>query len=205
MVNRKNPYVGDARTRRAKLEGYPARSVYKLEEIDQRCRLLRQGQRVLDLGAAPGSWSLYAATRVGAHGLVVAIDIKPMEQIFPPQVIALQADAFESSQADWLRYAPFDLVLSDMAPSTSGSKIRDQALSQELFLRGLEIAKRLSKPKSTFLGKLFMSGEFNETKSLVARCYEQVKVLRPEGIRQNSSEVYVLGLGRSSADSKHDG
>ena len=117
MVKRNNPYVGDARTRQAKLEGYPARSVYKLEEIDQRCHLLHQGQRVLDLGAAPGSWSLYAAGRVGAQGLVVAIDLKPMSQVFPSQVIALQSDAFDPENADWARHAPFDLVVSDRARS----------------------------------------------------------------------------------------
>jgi 23S rRNA (uridine2552-2'-O)-methyltransferase len=196
MANRKNPYVGDSRTRRAKLEGYPARSVYKLEEIDQRCRLLRPGQRVLDLGAAPGSWSLYAAARVGAKGLIVAVDLKPIEQAFPAQVVTLQADAFDLSQADWVRYAPFDLVMSDMAPNTSGSKVRDQALSYELFLRALDIARQLTGANSSFLGKLFMSDEFGNAKSSVAACYRQVRVLRPEGIRQNSSEVYLLGLDR---------
>lgn len=196
MANRRNPYVGDARTRQAKLEGYPARSVYKLEEIDQRCRLLRPGQRVLDLGAAPGSWSLYAAERVGIRGLVVAIDLKPIVQSFPSQVVALQADAFDLERADWVRYAPFDLVMSDMAPNTSGSKVRDQALSHELFLRALEIAQQLTKPASSFLGKLFMSGDFAGAKSRVAEYYQQVRVLRPQGTRQNSSEVYLLGVDR---------
>src|ERR1700690_1419766 len=80
IVKHKNPYLADVRTRKAKLAGYPARSVFKLEEIDQRCRLLRSSIRVLDLGAAPGSWSLYAAQRIGSQGLVVAVDIRPIVQ-----------------------------------------------------------------------------------------------------------------------------
>ncbi len=196
MANRKNPYIGDARTRRAKSEGYPARSVYKLEEIDQRHHLLRPGQRILDLGAAPGSWSLYAAARVGARGLVVAIDLKPMDQVFPSQVVVSQADALDLGQAGWNHHAPFDEVMSDMAPSTSGSKVRDQSLSLELFIGALEIAIQLSKPESSFLGKLFMSNEFGHAKSRVAQWYRHVRVLRPDGIRQNSSELYLLGLER---------
>lgn len=202
MAKRNNPYIGDARTRQAKSEGYPARSVYKLEEIDQRCRLLHPGQRVLDLGAAPGSWSLYAAGRVGARGLVVAIDLKPMVQEFPPQVIAMQADAFDLDNADWVVHAPFDLVMSDMAPNTSGSKVRDQALSHDLFMHALDIAKRLARPKSHFIGKLFMSNDFAKAKASVATQYGQVRVLRPEGTRQNSSEVFLVGLGRNAGEYK---
>jgi len=196
MVKRNNPYVGDARTRQAKSEGYPARSVYKLEEIDQRCRLLHQGQRVLDLGAAPGSWSLFAAGRVGPQGLVVAIDLKPMVQVFPPHVIAVQADAFDLDNADWAAHAPFDLVMSDMAPNTSGSKVRDQTLSHELFMHALGIARRLARPKSSFVGKLFMSNDFAAAKSSVAQAYGQVRVLRPDGTRNNSSEVFLVGLSK---------
>jgi 23S rRNA (uridine2552-2'-O)-methyltransferase len=198
MANRKNPYIGDSRTRRAKSEGYPARSVYKLEEIDQRCHVLHSGAQVLDLGAAPGSWSLYAAKRVGPSGRVVAVDLKPIDQTFPAHVIALQCDAFDVEHAEWTQYAPFDLVLSDMAPNTSGSKVRDQALSYELFMRALEIAERFGKPKSSFIGKLFMSNDFAAAKSRLAKLYEQARVLKPEGIRQNSSEIYLLGLAKHS-------
>jgi 23S rRNA (uridine2552-2'-O)-methyltransferase len=196
-VKRKNPYVRDPRTRQAKLDGYPARSVYKLEEIDRRCQLLHRGQRVLDLGAAPGSWSLYAAERVGTTGLVVAIDIKPILQKFPPQVIAIQADAFDTDNPAWTTYAPFDLVLSDMAPNTSGSKVRDQTLSHELFSRALALACQVSKPRSHFVGKLFMSDEFPAAKACVAKSYRLVRVLRPEGTRQSSSEVFLVGIDKA--------
>ena len=192
-MKRKNPYVDDHRTQQAKQQGYPARSVFKLEEIDRRCKLLRPGQRVLDLGAAPGSWSLYAARQVGSSGLVVAIDIKPIVGGLPSPVLVIQADAFDTSSPIWTQYPPFDLVLSDMAPNTSGSKVRDQTLSLELFLRALEVATQVARPGSAFVGKLFMSGEFNHAKAAVTKQYRSVRVIRPEGTRQNSSEVFLFG------------
>ena len=196
-MKRKNPYVADSRTMLAKLKGYPARSVFKLEELDQRCALLRQSMRVLDLGAAPGSWTMYAADKVGPVGLVVAVDLKPMTQALPANVMAVQDDALSASEAAWTHYAPFDLILSDMAPNTSGSKIRDQTISFELFNCALAVAEKLGKRNSDFVAKLFMSNNFREAKSAVARAYETVRVLRPEGTRQNSSEVYIVGKGRN--------
>ena len=191
----KNPYVGDARTKLAKAKGYPARSVFKLEEIDQRCSLLRASMRVLDLGAAPGSWSLYAAKVVGARGLVVAVDLKPIGQGLPANAIAFEGDALCPAGAIWAEKGPFDLVMSDMAPSTSGSKIRDQSRSFELFSGALAVAKKLSNPNSSFIAKLFMSDNFAQAKASVAQAYRTVRVLRPDGIRQNSSEIYVVGMG----------
>lgn len=192
-MKHKNPYVGDIRTKLAKAKGYPARSVFKLEEIDQRCALLRDSMRVLDLGAAPGSWTMYAARRVGARGLVVAVDLKPIVQPLPSNAIFEQGDAFEQQGMRWAELAPFDLVMSDMAPNTTGSKIRDQTLSFELFSRALAVARKYGKPNSDFLAKLFMSGEFAAAKSAVGSAYGLVRVLRPDGVRQNSSELYILG------------
>src|SRR5688572_2843928 len=130
MSKRKNPYAGaDAHTRAAKAKGFPARSVFKLEEIDRRVKLLKAGQHVIDLGAAPGSWSLYAAQRVGTSGKVLAIDLTEITQLFPAQVEVVQGDALALDNQVLGRHAPYDVVLSDMAPSTSGSKVRDQAQS----------------------------------------------------------------------------
>ena len=200
MVNRKNPYAGaDARTRAAKAQGYPARSVFKLEEIDRRVHLFRKGQRVLDLGAAPGSWSLYASGRVGERGRILAIDLKPILQAFPANVEVLTGDASaESAAAELGRYAPYDVVMSDMAPNTSGNKIRDQARSTELFLLALEVAEQLGAPGSAFVGKLFMSGDFPEAKKRVEALYKKVQIIRPEGTRRESSEVFVVGLGATA-------
>jgi len=191
----KNPYAGpDARTRAAKARGYPARSVFKLEEIDRRVRLLRSGQRVLDLGAAPGSWSLYAAQRVGAQGKVLAIDRSEILQVFPAHVTVAQGDALELGTAELAAFAPYDVVLSDMAPNTSGSKAADQARSFELFMRALAVARELGAPGSHFVGKLFMSGDFGAARSELTAGYKKSQVIKPEGTRSRSSEVFLIGL-----------
>lgn len=197
-MSRKNPYAGaDAQTRRAKAQGYPARSVFKLEEIDRRVRLLRGGQRVLDLGAAPGSWSLFASQRVGVSGRVVAIDISEIRQVFPPNVTVLRGDALESIDERIRELGPYDVVLSDMAPNTSGNKISDQARSFELFVRAVEVAAEVGRPGSSFVGKLFMSGDFQEARSAVTARYEKVQVIRAEGTRSHSSELFLVGSGLS--------
>jgi 23S rRNA (uridine2552-2'-O)-methyltransferase len=191
----KNPYAGpDARTRAAKARGYPARSIFKLEEIDRRVRLLRPGQRVLDLGAAPGSWSLYAAERVGAGGRVLAIDRSEILQAFPEQVTVVQGDALELQTAELSTFAPYDVVLSDMAPNTSGSKAADQARSFELLMRALAVARELGRPGSHFVGKLFMSGDFQTARRELGALFTRAQVIKPEGTRSRSSEVFLVGL-----------
>ncbi len=195
-MTRKNPYAGaDARTRAAKARGYPARSVFKLEEIDRRLSLLRSGQRVLDLGAAPGSWSLYASQRVGPAGRVLAVDLQELRQTFPDTVRVLQGDALDLANEALAEFAPYDLVLSDMAPNTSGNKVRDQARSAELFRRALAVAEALGRPGSSFVGKLFMSDEFQDVRAALARAYERVQVIRPSGTRAQSSELFLVGIG----------
>lgn len=198
MARRRNPYAGpDARTRQAKQAGYPARSVFKLQEIDRRVRLFRPGQRVLDLGAAPGSWSLYASERVGASGRILAVDIAPIAQQFGANVRVLQADVFALPAAELGELGPYDVVLSDMAPSTSGAKVRDQALSYELFMKALNVALEHGKPGSSFVGKLFMSEDFAAARAAAAARYRELRVIRPEGTRQQSSELFLVGKGLS--------
>src|SRR5262245_2771893 len=122
-VTRKNPYAKpDAFTKRAKEAGFPARSVFKLEEIDRRVRLLRPGMHVLDLGASPGSWSLYAAQKIAPHGKLLAIDLKPLTIQLPPPSEAREGDALSLENADLATFAPYDVVLSDMAPNTTGNR-----------------------------------------------------------------------------------
>jgi len=185
----------DARTKAAKAQGFPARSVFKLEEIDRRVKLLRGGQKVLDLGAAPGSWSLYASQKVGPGGRVLAIDLQEIRQAFPPNVRVAQGDALTIETAALSEFAPYDIVLSDMAPNTSGSKIRDQAGSLELCLRALDVALALGKPGSHFVAKIFMSGDFQIARKLAGERYDKCQVIRPEGTRQQSTEVFIVGLG----------
>lgn len=195
-MGRKNPYAGaDSKTRAAKAQGYPARSVFKLEEIDRRVGLLHAGQKVLDLGAAPGSWSLYASQRVGERGRVLAVDIQEIRQAFPPNVEVIHGDALDLESQLLAREEPYDVVLSDMAPNTSGNKVRDQAQSYELFMRALAVAAELGRPGSKFVGKLFMSGDFQAARKAVAELYDKVQVIRPEGTRSQSSEVFVVAIG----------
>jgi 23S rRNA (uridine2552-2'-O)-methyltransferase len=207
----KNPYRRpDAFTRAAKAQGYPARSVFKLEEIDRRVRLLREGQRVLDLGAAPGSWSMYASKRIGPRGALLAMDLSPIAGSLGPNVKVIQGDALSLANEDLALYAPYDVVLSDMAPATTGSKLADQARSFELFMRALAVAEALgakpaeggpgSKPPGgAFVGKLFMSEDFTQARDAVRALYSDVKVIRPEGTRSSSFEVFLVGLGRKRA------
>ncbi|MCC6214876.1 MAG: RlmE family RNA methyltransferase [Polyangiaceae bacterium] len=194
---RRNPYARpDARTRAAKERGFPARSVFKLEEIDSRVGLLRPGLRVLDLGAAPGSWTLYASRRVGVGGRVVAVDLQELAELGAPNVIAIQGDALTLDLAAVAEHAPYDVVLSDMAPNTSGNKARDQARSEELFLRALAVAAAVGRPGSAFVGKLFMSAAFEHARAEVRQRYAAVRTIRPEGTRSVSSEVFLVGQGR---------
>jgi 23S rRNA (uridine2552-2'-O)-methyltransferase len=126
---------------------------------------------------------------------VLAVDLSPIEQAFPPNVQVVQGDALALETEALHTFAPYDVVLSDMAPATSGSKVRDQARSFELFMRALEIAAALGKPGSSLAGKLFMSEEFQAAKSAVAERYREVRIIRPSGTRQQSSELFLVGLG----------
>jgi 23S rRNA (uridine2552-2'-O)-methyltransferase len=195
----KNPYRRpDAFTKAAKARGYPARSVFKLEEIDRRVRLLRPGQRVLDLGAAPGSWSLYAGQRIGPTGKLLAVDLTPITVPLGPGAQFAQGDALSLANEDLALFAPYDVVLSDMAPSTTGSKLADQARSFELFMRALAVAAALGAPGSAFVGKLFMSDDFTQARDALRALFTEVKVIRPEGTRSSSFEVFLVGLRRKA-------
>lgn len=194
---RKNPYArADHFTRAAKDAGYPARSVFKLEEIDRRVRLLKPGQRVLDLGATPGSWSLYAAGRIGPKGKLFAVDLNPLTVALPPQAEFIQGDALSLSNEDLARYAPYDVVLSDMAPKTTGSRITDQARSTELFLRALAVAATLGAKGGAFVGKIFMSDELPAARAELRKHYGAERLIRPEGTRAVSTEIFAIGTGK---------
>ena len=188
--------LDDHYSRKARREGYPARSVWKLEELDRKHRLLSPGLKVLDLGCAPGGWTLYAARVVGPDGLVVGADLAPPEAGgFPPQVRLLSADLSAAEPSLVAALGPFDLVLSDMAPKTTGRLEVDQARSLVLCERAWEWARDLLKPGGNFLFKIFESPEgASLAKELAGRFVRQVK-LKPQATRSRSAEIYVLGLG----------
>jgi len=194
-----NPYKRPDRfTREAKARGFAARSVFKLEEIDRRVRLFRKGQRVLDLGASPGSWSQYAAERIGPSGKLVAVDLSPLAKtpaanvtFFTGDVLTLTADALNER-------GPYDVVLSDMAPRTTGTRESDQAKSFELFMRALELGGELLSPGGSFVGKIFMGPDFPAAKRRVKELFATERAIRPEGTRESSFEIFLVGLSKKA-------
>jgi 23S rRNA (uridine2552-2'-O)-methyltransferase len=197
VPSRKNPYAKPDRfTRAAKEAGFPARSVFKLEEIDRRVRLLRPGMRVLDLGATPGSWSLYAAQKIGPRGKLLAVDLEPLGTALPPQAEFVQGDALSLANEELSRFAPYDVVLSDMAPRTSGNRVSDQARSFELFMRALAVAGTLGARGGAFVGKIFMSEDLPAARAELRRLYDAERLIRPEGTRSVSMEIFAIGTGK---------
>lgn len=186
-----NPYrKPDHYTDAAKKAGYAARSVFKLEEIDRRVRLLKHNQRVLDLGAAPGSWSQYAAERIGKGGKLVAVDLTPIGIALPANSTILTGDV---TAMDFSAHGPFDLVLSDMAPNTTGNKLADHARSVDLFLAAVRIADAVLVRGGSFVGKIFMGEDFPKAREEVRIRYEKHRLLRPEATRSISYEIFVVG------------
>jgi 23S rRNA (uridine2552-2'-O)-methyltransferase len=179
---------------RAKREGYPARSVYKLQEIDKRTQLFRRGQRVLDLGAAPGSWTLYAAERVGREGKVLGIDLNDARIALPPQVEFRALDVFKFDPVAEFGPASFEIVLTDMAPHTSGQRHRDQFLSYELYMRALEIARAVLAPGGAFVGKIFQGPEVDAARKATREVFGTVRNIKPDASRSESFEIFLVGL-----------
>ncbi len=197
MSKKANPYKRPDRfTKQAKQQGYPARSVYKLEEIDRRVRLLRPGMRVLDLGAAPGSWTLYAAQKVGGKGRILAVDLSAITVPLPENVTFVQGDALALDNEALATFAPYDVVLSDMAPSTTGNRLGDQTRSFELCMRALAVAEKLLAPHGAFVGKIFMGEDFPLAKKEVKRLFAEERAIRPEGTRASSYELFLIGLDK---------
>jgi 23S rRNA (uridine2552-2'-O)-methyltransferase len=197
MTRKSNPYKkADHFTKEAKAAGYPARSVFKLEEIDRRARILRAGMTVLDLGASPGSWALYAANKVGPKGKVLAVDLKPLETALPQNATFVLGDAFALDDTTFSAAAPYDVVLSDMAPNTTGNRLGDQTRSFELFMRALEVGGRLLKPGGAFVGKIFMGEDLPVARAAVRKLFTEERLIRPEGTRSVSYEIFVVATER---------
>jgi 23S rRNA (uridine2552-2'-O)-methyltransferase len=183
----------DAFFHKARKEGFAARAVYKLEDIDRRVRLFHAGARVLDLGCRPGSWLQYAVKSVGPHGRVVGVDRQALPAAVPgAQVIV--ADIFELSDEELLcGLSAYDVVLSDMAPDTTGIRATDQARSANLVAEALGRAERLLAPLGAFVAKVFQSPEVERLRQRMARRFGDVRLLKPEASRQQSTELYLVG------------
>jgi 23S rRNA (uridine2552-2'-O)-methyltransferase len=180
--------------RQAKRDDYRARSAYKLIELNQRFKLFKRGDVVLDLGAAPGSWS-QVATKAGAR--VVAVDLSEIAPL--AGVTVLQGDVTDPVTLIELRAAlgrAADAVLSDVSPPISGNRLADHVRSIELADASLEVARELSRPGASFAVKVFRGDEFDGFVGRVKQAYGQARVVVPEATRAESRESYVVGVGR---------
>lgn len=187
-------HLNDPYVKQAKAQGYRSRAAFKLEEIDQKDKLIRSGNWLVDLGAAPGGWSQFAR-RKDAH--VIAIDILPMEPIVGVQFI--QGDFTEQSTLAALELVlknrQLDLVICDMAPNISGVSSADQAKSLYLCELALDFAKGWLKPEGDFLVKAFQGEGFPEFLAAMRTDFKQVLSRKPKASRDRSNEVYLLGKG----------
>jgi 23S rRNA (uridine2552-2'-O)-methyltransferase len=183
--------------KKAKQENFAARSVFKLQEIDERNRIFKSGQTVLDLGAAPGSWSQYASKKVGGSGRILGVDLTPVE-VSLNNASFIATDLYDLNLEQTIKEhgfnEPFDIVMSDMAPKTTGIKSADQAKSVALCELALDVAKRFLKPGGTFICKLFHSGDFNKFRDEMKPNFEKIDIIKPKATRQISKEIFLIGL-----------
>lgn len=187
-----DPYVKQARA-----QGYRARAAFKLIELDERERLFRNVRRVVDLGAAPGSWSQVAAERLGSAGKVVALDVLPMDAL--PGVEFLQGDFREDDVLERLEARVgerVDLVLSDMAPNISGIAAADQARSMDLAELALDFAEQWLEPNGRFVVKLFQGEGFDAFVKRARAGFSAVKLRKPAASRKQSREIYLVAGSR---------
>jgi len=184
----------DAYYHRAKKEGYVARSVYKLQEIDRRYKLFRRGQKVLDLGCHPGSWLQFAAQKVGPGGLVVGVDLQPPRFELPRQARFVQGDLLSLEPEALKEFAPaYDLALSDAAPKTTGVKGSDVIRSLELTSAAVELGLALLKPGGALVAKVFYGKDVDQLIHRVKRAFKMGKAYKPQVTTAGSKEIYLLG------------
>ena len=187
-------HVTDPYVKLAQKEGYRSRSAYKLIELNERDRLFRPGQRVMDLGSAPGGWSQVAARAVGSKGRVLATDILTMDPI--PNVDFIQGDFTSDAVLEqiraWLQGEKFDLIVSDIAPNLSGIDSADQARSMHFLELALDTVRQALKPGATFVAKMFQGQGSDEYMKELRKCFHKVSIRKPKASRPESREVYIV-------------
>ena len=190
--NRKDHYF-----KKAKKQNFAARSIFKLEEIDQRLRLIRPGHKILDLGAAPGSWSQYCSKKIGPQGQILGVDLQRI-QLTLPNAQFIQADISQLDLSSSFQQCgitpPFDLVISDMAPKTTGIKITDQARSLDLCQLAFDAARKFLKPQGHFICKLFHGADFEEFRQELRQYFDKIEIFRPKSTRKESKEIFLVAL-----------
>ena len=182
----------DVFVRQSKVDGYRARSAYKLIEIDEKFKIFKGGISVIDIGAAPGSWSQYAE-KIAKSGRLISIDLKEMEPI--GNTVQIQGDFTEDSTQERVREhinTKVDVVMSDMAVNTTGIKNIDSIQTGELCKEAMFFAKDQLKDKGYFISKIFMGGTFNEIVAEGKKYFKEVKVFKPKSSRKDSKESFII-------------
>jgi 23S rRNA (uridine2552-2'-O)-methyltransferase len=187
----------DHYTRKARKDNFPARSVYKLQEMQKRYRLIHPGNRVLDLGCAPGSWLKYTAQIIGPRGLVLGLDLKPVKLDLPQHAQVIIADIFDLNDDvnDMLR-RKFHCILSDMAPATTGHKDVDAARSLNLCESALDIAQQYLMGGGRFVCKIFQGPDSPAFIESIKHHFTQCHIYKPQSSRKASREIFVIGKGK---------
>lgn len=192
--------------KKAKKDNYVARSIYKLEELDQKYKIFKRNDWVLDLGASPGSWSQYAVQRVGERGFVIGIDLQPIKVKYP-NALFVQGDIFQTNFDEILKTVPdlfkfqdtgdkkyFNVVISDMAPKTTGIRLTDQARSTALCEMAIQVGEQYLKKDGHLIMKLFHSDDFSDLKKTILDRYQQFQAIKPDSTRKESKEIFLVGL-----------
>ena len=187
-----NKQRSDTYVRQSKVDGYRARSAYKLKEIDEKFKIFKGGMSVVDIGAAPGSWSQYVA-KVVKSGKIISIDLKEMENI--ENTLQIQGDFTSVDTQDqikqYLKKKP-DVVMSDMAVNTTGIKNIDSIQTGELCKEAMVFSKDVISEKGFFISKIFMGSTFNEIVALGKKLFKEVKVFKPKSSRKDSKESFII-------------
>jgi 23S rRNA (uridine2552-2'-O)-methyltransferase len=194
-------HLNDEFVKRANKEGYRSRAAYKLMELDDRDKLIRPGMTVVDLGAAPGSWSQVVVERLKGQGRVIGLDLLEVHPM--PNFEFIQGDFTESAVLAQLEASlnghQVDLVISDMAPNMSGVTLVDQARAMYLVELALEFSRQWLKPGGSFLVKVFIGSGFDELVKTMRPEFDKVLTRKPKASRDRSAETYLLGIGRKAA------
>jgi 23S rRNA (uridine2552-2'-O)-methyltransferase len=185
-------------SRKAFSEGYPARSVYKLQEIDQKFGMIKKNYKVLDLGAAPGSWTTFLLRAMEGSGKVVSCDLNPLSKsVKGDNLVFIQGDLQQKEIFDQIKAeGPFDLVVCDAAPLTTGNRVVDTARSQGLVKMAIWYAETMLKTGGNFAVKIFQNGDQQALLKKMREVFTAAKGFKPQACRSESFETYLIGLGK---------
>lgn len=190
-----NRKTADFYTLQAKKEGYPARSIYKLKEIDEKWGLLKPQLRLLEVGSAPGSWSLYALRKIGLKGFLCGVDLKEMSIKPQSNALFLQGDAFSEEQLQKInQYGPYDGLLCDAAPATTGNRLVDTSASYSLVEEVILLSSKVLVKGGFLVVKIFQGGDENQLVKWIQSFFKDCRKLKPKACRKDSFESYLIGL-----------